>query len=98
MPKSIQAIFIGGASVLLPCSWLYTFLIGAISTGSPLKGAAAMLSFSLGTIPALVLSTYILPIKRYGKYINLVAVLGMIVFLYFRFPEFTLATIKMKCH
>lgn len=40
---------------LLPCGLLYTAEIAAAGTGSPLKGALAMLSFGLGTAPALIL-------------------------------------------
>ncbi len=37
----------------LPCCLLYTVELQAMTTGSPIKGALFMLSFGLGTVPAL---------------------------------------------
>jgi sulfite exporter TauE/SafE len=39
---------------LMPCGVLYTAQIAAATTGSPLRGAALMLAFGLGTVPALL--------------------------------------------
>lgn len=44
---------LGFFSGFFPCGWLYTFIIAAISTRSPLAGLIVMLLFTLGTIPAL---------------------------------------------
>ena len=38
---------------LLPCGFLYAALLAAAATGSALGGAAAMIGFAAGTIPAL---------------------------------------------
>jgi sulfite exporter TauE/SafE len=38
----------------LPCGLLYAALVAAAATHSPAQGAAAMLAFGLGTVPALV--------------------------------------------
>lgn len=52
--------FLGGALLpLLPCGWLYAFVLGAASTGSWERGAASMGAFFLGTIPALEFSATI---------------------------------------
>jgi sulfite exporter TauE/SafE len=40
---------------LLPCGFLYGALIAAAATSSPMMGAAAMLAFGAGTIPALMI-------------------------------------------
>ncbi len=44
---------LGLALGLLPCGFLYGAVIAAAATGSPAMGAAAMLAFGLGTVPAL---------------------------------------------
>lgn len=44
---------IGVTTAWLPCGWLYAFVFLAISTSAPLTGALVMLTFWLGTIPAL---------------------------------------------
>ncbi len=46
--------FLGGLFLpLLPCGWLYAFVLGAASTGSAGYGAISMAAFFLGTLPAL---------------------------------------------
>jgi len=45
----------GVATGLLPCGMVYAALAMAIAAGSPLLGAAAMVAFGLGTVPALTL-------------------------------------------
>jgi len=49
--------FFGGLLLpLLPCGWLYAFVLGAASTGSATRGAVSLFAFYLGTIPALEFS------------------------------------------
>lgn len=48
-----RAAAAGLLSALLPCGWLYSFVLIAAATASPLLGAAAMLVFWLGTVPVL---------------------------------------------
>jgi len=48
-----RAVGIGFLTVFLPCGWLYAFVITAAGTAHPLLGSAVMLSFWLGTLPAL---------------------------------------------
>lgn len=50
-PPVQRAVAIGLLTTLLPCGWLYAFVITAAGTGSPLLGAATMASFWLGTLP-----------------------------------------------
>ena len=52
-PPIVRAGMIGLLTALLPCGWLYAFAITAAGTGSPLRGAAAMVAFWAGTLPAL---------------------------------------------
>ncbi len=48
-----RALAIGLASTLLPCGWLYAFVVTAAGSGSPWNGAAMMFAFWLGTLPVL---------------------------------------------
>ncbi len=49
-----RAMLIGLLTTLLPCGWLYTFVVVAGGTGSALAGAGVMMAFWVGTVPALV--------------------------------------------
>ena len=50
-----RAAYVAGVLTgLLPCGWLWAFVIGAAGTGSPLDGALVMAAFWLGTVPAMV--------------------------------------------
>lgn len=43
----------GGLTTLLPCGWLYLFLIVAGGTGTVTSSVAVMFAFWIGTLPAL---------------------------------------------
>jgi uncharacterized protein len=49
-----RALAIGMLSTLLPCGWLYAFVISAAGTGSPWLGMLAMAAFWSGTLPLMV--------------------------------------------
>lgn len=50
-----EAIFLSGVlNGLLPCGLVYTAAIGAAAAGTAIQGAALMLLFGAGTLPALV--------------------------------------------
>jgi sulfite exporter TauE/SafE len=51
--RSTRAALIGALSVLLPCGWLWAFVIVAAGTGGPWSGAAVMAALWLGSAPAL---------------------------------------------
>ncbi len=48
-----NAFGVGLLSALLPCGWLHGFVLAAVATQNPLKGAALLFFFWLGTVPAL---------------------------------------------
>lgn len=52
-PPLIRALATGLLTTLLPCGWLYAFIITAAGTASPLLGAITMLAFWAGTLPVL---------------------------------------------
>lgn len=49
-----RAAVTGLLTTLLPCGWLYAFVITAAGTAHPGWGAVAMLAFWLGTLPVLI--------------------------------------------
>mgnify|MGYP001026496741 CR=1 FL=1 len=53
-PPVLRAGSVGLLSGLLPCGWLWAFLVAAAGTGSTVGGVAVMAAFWLGTVPALV--------------------------------------------
>lgn len=52
--EPLRAGLLGGMTPLLPCGWLYAFVLTAAGTGNALLGASVMASFWLGTVPALL--------------------------------------------
>lgn len=50
----IRAASIGLLTTLLPCGWLYAFVITAAGTADPLRGAATMAAFWIGTLPVML--------------------------------------------
>jgi len=54
VPANRRAVVIGVLSAVLPCGWLYAFVLAAAGTGSAALGALVMLAFWAGTVPALV--------------------------------------------
>lgn len=53
-PPLLRALLTGLFTTLLPCGWLYAFVITAAGSGSAPRGAAIMAFFWLGTLPALI--------------------------------------------
>ena len=53
-PPVVRAAATGLLTTLLPCGWLYAFVVTAAGTGSAGQGALVMLVFWLGTLPMLV--------------------------------------------
>ena len=49
----VRALGTGLFSTLLPCGWLYAFVVTAAGTGSWALGAATMAAFWVGTLPIL---------------------------------------------
>lgn len=55
LPPVQRAALIGLLTPLLPCGWLYAFVITATGTGSAFFGALTMAAFWIGTVPVLLL-------------------------------------------
>jgi uncharacterized protein len=53
-PPATRATILGVASGLLPCGWLWAFVVTAAGTGSPAMGAVVMIAFWAGTLPVML--------------------------------------------
>jgi sulfite exporter TauE/SafE len=49
----VRALTVGLLTGMLPCGWLYAFVVTAAGTGDPLRGAALMVMFWTGTLPVM---------------------------------------------
>lgn len=54
LPSTLRAFAIGTLTTLLPCGWLWAFVITASGAADPLLGAAVMAVFWLGTLPVML--------------------------------------------
>lgn len=59
-PSKLGAPLLGAATILVPCGVTLGMEMIAVSSGSPLGGAAVMAGFVLGTTPAFALLGYLL--------------------------------------
>ncbi len=50
----VRAALTGLLTTLLPCGWLYAFVVTAAGTGQPGWGALTMAAFWLGTLPVMI--------------------------------------------
>lgn len=53
-PPVARAAILGVATALLPCGWLYAFVVTAAGTASPVSGAIVMAVFWAGTLPVML--------------------------------------------
>lgn len=54
LPATSRALMIGLLTTLLPCGWLYAFVLVAAGSGSVVLGPVIMAVFWVGTVPLLV--------------------------------------------
>jgi len=78
---SLSSFLIGLLSPLLPCGWLYGFILIAVATNNPLWGGILLTSFWIGTLPAL--SGISLLVKKPIKHFNGKASIFIGIFLMF---------------
>jgi uncharacterized protein len=53
-PPVTRAGAMGLLTTLLPCGWLYTFVVAAAGSGTPARGALMMFVFWAGTVPMML--------------------------------------------
>lgn len=80
-PPVAQALLLGVSTTLLPCGWLYAFVISAAGSGSAVDGLLLMLAFWLGTVPLLLgLGVGVQQIaRRLGRWVPLLSASALIV-------------------
>ncbi|MEM6654377.1 MAG: sulfite exporter TauE/SafE family protein [Planctomycetota bacterium] len=75
-----RALTVGLLTTLLPCGWLYAFVVTAAGTGGPLPAMLVMTAFWLGTLP--VLLTLGVSVRRlagaFGQKLPVVTALALI--------------------
>jgi sulfite exporter TauE/SafE len=54
-PAALRGAALGLLTTLLPCGWLYAFVVAAGGTGSAERAALVMSAFWVGTVPALAM-------------------------------------------
>ncbi len=52
-PPIVRAALVGLLTTLLPCGWLWAFVVTAAGTGDALRGVLVMAAFWLGTLPVM---------------------------------------------
>ena len=74
--------FLGMFNGFLPCPLVYGFLIKAMFESNPLKGATVMILFGIGTVPAMIFSSYLF--KRFSPSLRkkLSSMSGIIIILF----------------
>ncbi len=74
-----RAGLIGLLTALLPCGWLYAFVIAAAGTGSALLGGLTMVAFWGGTVPILsVVGVGLATLRKIGPRLTAVAAVLMV--------------------
>lgn len=97
LPRSWRAGAVGVCTPLLPCGWLYLFILAAAGTGHPAWGAGIMLAFWAGTLPILAslglgLELIGVPLRRHLPLVSglaVIAVGGMAVLGRITMPSFS---------
>lgn len=77
-----RALGLGLLHAVLPCGWLWAFVALALGTGSAAMGAATLLAFWLGTVPALLGATALAApllarVRARWPYVTALLVLGL---------------------
>ncbi len=81
LPPTKRGATVGLLTVLLPCGWLYAFVITAAGTANVLHGALLMAVFWIGTVPALsVVAMGVNRVsERFRRYVPLATAMLLIV-------------------
>ncbi len=82
LPEWPRAAAIGLLTSLLPCGWLYAFVITAAGTADPFLGAACMAAFWLGTVPVLAsvgigIHALAAPLRRHIPLVTSLVLIGI---------------------
>jgi len=79
-PKK-TAFFLGAITYLLPCGFTQTVQVYALGLANPWQSALTMITFALGTVPALFFIGYISSCIQSKYYLYFMKVVGVLVFI-----------------
>lgn len=93
-PPAVRAAAVGLLSAVLPCGWLWAFVITAAGTASPQGGIAVMAAFWAGTVPILVAIGFgaqavAMPFRRHAPMMTAILLVAIGVVAVVRRPETT---------
>lgn len=102
-PPVVKAATVGLLSGVLPCGWLWAFVVTAAGTGSALGGVAVMTAFWAGTVPvlfALGLGAQIvgIPLRRHIPAITAVILVALGLYAIIGRPTTVLAAVQKHQH
>jgi sulfite exporter TauE/SafE len=100
-PTLMRAASVGLLSALLPCGWLWLFLVAAAGTGGPLRGALVMSAFWAGTVPVLLaiglgIQVAAAPLRRLAPSLTAVLMVAMGLVAVFARPTSVTAAISVE--
>jgi len=100
-PPVIRALTVGLLTGLLPCGWLWAFLVTAAGTGSAIGGTLVMLVFWLGTIPILLATglgaqVLAIPLRRHVPSVTAVLLVALGLFAILGRPPGVSAAVARK--
>ncbi len=102
-PPVVRAATVGLLSGVLPCGWLWAFVVTAAGTGSALGGIAVMAVFWAGTVPillALGLGAQVLsiPLRRHIPAVTAVILVALGLYAIIGRPTTALAAVEKHQH
>jgi len=102
-PPVVRAATVGLLSGVLPCGWLWAFVVTAAGTGSALGGVAVMAVFWAGTVPillALGLGAQVLsiPLRRHIPAVTAVILVALGLYAIIGRPTTALAAVQKHQH
>ena len=102
-PPVVRAATVGLLSGVLPCGWLWAFVVTAAGTGSALGGVAVMAVFWAGTVPVLLalgLGAQVLsvPLRRHIPAVTAVILVALGLYAIIGRPATAIAAIAKHQH
>lgn len=79
-PVAIRALLTGLLTTLIPCGWLYVFVVAAGGTGSVVRSMLMMAVFWVGTVPALLVVGVSIQkaAGRFGRHMPLISAVAVL--------------------
>jgi sulfite exporter TauE/SafE len=102
-PPVVRAATVGLLSGMLPCGWLWAFVVTAAGTGSAVGGVAVMTAFWAGTVPVLLAlglgaQVVAVPLRRHIPAVTAVILVGLGLYAIIGRPATALAAVTKHQH